>query len=300
MLVPLKQLLQDAQEKKYAVGAFNVPNLETIRAVIAAAEEMNSPVILQHAEVHDDLISLEEIGPIMLTYAKNAKVPVAVHLDHGVSFEKCIEAIRIGFTSVMYDASSKPYEVNLKETKEIVKIAHSVGVSVEAELGRVFTSSVGGGEGRGPDDINDYDDLEEIYTQPYLAKEFVEETGVDCLAIAFGTVHGIYLKDPVLDLDRISQCKAKVNVPFVMHGGSGISEKNYKLAIENGICKINYYTYMNKSGGEVIQKYIENKLESNTVFFDELSFLATEEIKSQVKKVIKIFYSSQLKHTIPS
>lgn len=296
MLVTLKELLQDAQEKKYAVGAFNVPNLETIRAVISAAEEMNSPVILQHAEVHENLIPLEEIGPIMLKYAKNAKVPVAVHLDHGASFEKCIEAIRIGFTSVMYDASSKPYEVNLKETKEIVKIAHSVGVSVEAELGRVFTSSIGGGEGRGPDNINDYDDLEEIYTQPDLAREFVEETGIDCLAIAFGTVHGVYLKDPVLDLDRISQCKAKVNVPFVMHGGSGVSENNYKLAIKNGICKINYYTYMNKSGGEAVQNYIENKLESNIVFFDELSLLATKEIKIQVKAAIGIFYSSQLQH----
>lgn len=294
MLVTLNELLQDAQKKKYAVGAFNVPNLETIRAVISAAEEMNSPVILQHAEVHEDLIPLEEIGPIMLKYAKNAKIPVAVHLDHGVSFEKCIEAIRIGFTSVMYDASSKSYEVNLRETKEIVKIAHSVGVSVEAELGRVFTSQVGGGEGRGPDGIDDYDDLEEIYTQPELAKKFVEETDIDCLAIAFGTVHGIYLKEPILDLDRISQCKKQVNVPFVMHGGSGVSENNYMKAIQNGICKVNYYTYMNKSGGQAVYDYINNGLKSETVFFDELSMLATKKIKSQVKDAIRIFYSSQL------
>ena len=159
MLVTLSELLKDAKEEKYAVGAFNVPNLEAIRGVIQAAEELESPVILQHAEVHENLIGLEEIGPIMLQYAKAAKVPVAVHLDHGASYEMCVKAIRLGFTSVMYDASSKEYELNLEETKEIVKIAHAAGVSVEAELGHIFTSAVGGGEGRGSDSSDDYEDL---------------------------------------------------------------------------------------------------------------------------------------------
>ena len=243
MLVTLSELLKDAKEEKYAVGAFNVPNLEAIRGVIQAAEELESPVILQHAEVHENLIGLKEIGPIMLQYAKAAKVPVAVHLDHGASYEMCVKAIRLGFTSVMYDASSKEYELNLEETKEIVKIAHAAGVSVEAELGHIFTSAVGGGEGRGSDSSDDYEDLEDVYTDPDLAKEFVEATGVDCLAIGFGTVHGIYLKEPKLDLNRILQIKEKIDVPFVMHGGSGVSEENYRTAIKNGICKINYYTY---------------------------------------------------------
>ncbi|MDT2600575.1 class II fructose-bisphosphate aldolase [Enterococcus hulanensis] len=288
MLVTLNELLKDAKEKKYAVGAFNVPNLEAIRAVIQAAEELGSPVILQHAEVHENLISLEEIGPIMLQYAKAAKVPVAVHLDHGASFEMCVKAIRLGFTSVMYDASSKEYEVNMAESKEIVKIAHAVGVSVEAELGHIFTSAVGGGEGRGSDSSEDYEDLEDVYTDPDLAKAFVEETGVDCLAIGFGTVHGIYLKEPKLDLNRILQIKEKIDVPFVMHGGSGVSEENYRTAIKNGICKINYYTYMNKAAGKVLQEELEN-FSGDSVFFDELSLSAIEAMKNNVKAAMEIF-----------
>lgn len=288
MLVTLNELLKDAKEKKYAVGAFNVPNLEAIRAVIQAAEELGSPVILQHAEVHENLISLDEIGPIMLQYARAAKVPVAVHLDHGASFEMCVKAIRLGFTSVMYDASSKEYEVNLAESKEIVKIAHAVGVSVEAELGHIFTSAVGGGEGRGSDSSEDYEDLEDVYTNPDLAKAFVEETGVDCLAIGFGTVHGIYLKEPKLDLNRILQIKEKIDVPFVMHGGSGVSEENYRTAIKNGICKINYYTYMNKAAGKVLQEELEN-FSGDSVFFDELSLSAIEAMKNNVKAAMEIF-----------
>lgn len=288
MLVTLSELLKDAKEGQYAVGAFNVPNIEAIRGVIQAAEELNSPVILQHAEVHENLIGLEEIGPIMLQYARAAKVPVAVHLDHGATFEMCVKAIRMGFTSVMYDASSKEYEVNLAESKEIVKIAHAAGVSVEAELGHIFTSAVGGGEGRGSDSSEDYEDLEDVYTDPDLAKAFVEETGVDCLAIGFGTVHGIYLKEPKLDLNRISQIKEKIDVPFVMHGGSGVSEENYRIAIKNGICKINYYTYMNKAAGKAVQEDVKNT-SGDAVFFDELSLSATAAMKDNAKSAMKIF-----------
>lgn len=289
MLVTLKELLTEAKEKHYAVGAFNVPNLEAVRAVIQAAEELHSPVILQHAEVHEGLVSIEEIGPVMLDYARKANVPVAVHLDHGASFEMCVKAIRMGFTSVMYDASSKEYEVNRDETKEIVKIAHAVGVSVEAELGHIFTSAVGGGEGRGSDSSEDYEDLEDVYTDPDLAKSFVEETGVDCLAIGFGTVHGVYLKEPKLDLDRITMIKDKIDVPFVMHGGSGVSEENYKIAIKNGICKINYYTYMNKAAGKAVQDFLAKQDAAAPIFFDEISLAATDAMKENAKEAMAIF-----------
>lgn len=289
MLVTLAELLGAAKRTPCAVGAINVPNLEAIRGVIEAAEELDSPVILQHAEVHENLVCLEEIGPIMLDYARRATVPVAVHLDHGASFEMCMKAIRLGFTSIMYDASSKRYEDNLMETKEIVKIAHAAGVSVEAELGHIFTSAVGGGEGRGSDSSEDYADLEDVYTDPALAKEFVEQTGVDCLAIGFGTVHGIYLKEPKLDLNRILQIRDNIDIPFVMHGGSGVSEEDYRTAIKNGICKINYYTYMNKAGGQGVQAYLERLPEGETVFFDELSLAATAEMKKNVKEALQIF-----------
>ncbi|MEO1772035.1 class II fructose-bisphosphate aldolase [Candidatus Enterococcus ferrettii] len=289
MLVTLKELLADAKKNKYAVGAFNVPNLEAIRGVIEAAEELNSPVILQHAEVHEGLVSIEEIGPLMLDYAHKAKVPVAVHLDHGATFEMCVKAIQMGFTSVMYDASSKEYEVNRDETKEIVKIAHAVGVSVEAELGHIFTSAVGGGEGRGSDSSEDYEDLDDVYTDPDLAKHFVEETDVDCLAIGFGTVHGVYLKEPKLDLDRITLIKDKVDVPFVMHGGSGVSKENYKIAINNGICKINYYTYMNKAAGNAVKDFLESRDAEAPIFFDEISLAATAAMKKNAKDAMAIF-----------
>lgn len=288
MLVTMKEILADAKEKKYGVGAFNVPNLESVQAVIAAAEELQVPVILQHAEVHENLITLEEIGPIMLDYAKKASVPVCVHLDHGASFELCIQAIRMGFTSVMYDASAKSYEENFEETKEIVKIAHAAGVSVEAELGHMFTSAVGGGEGRGAVGAEDYDSLDDCYTNPVQAKKFVEGTGVDALAISFGTTHGVYLTEPKLDLNRISEIKAQIDIPFVMHGGSGVSDEDFKTAIHNGITKINYYTYGAMSGAVKVKELLEAKGNSK-VFYHDIVNAGKEGIKEDIKKAMIVF-----------
>lgn len=288
MLTDLKTLMDEAKKRKTAVGAFNVPNLEAIRAVVSAAEELNTPVIIQHAEVHENLISIDEIGPIMLEYAKKAKVPVAVHLDHGASFDICIKAIRLGFTSIMYDASAKSFEDNLKETSEMVKIAHAVDVSVEAELGHIFTSRIGGGEGRA-DSYSEGSSGDDMYTDPDLAKQFVTATDVDCLAIGFGTVHGIYTTKPKLDLNRITQIKNKIDIPFVMHGGSGVSEEDYRTAIKNGICKINYYTYMSKAGGNAVKSYLEKLAETSPVFFDQISLAGQDGMKKNVKEAIKIF-----------
>ncbi len=287
MLVTLKELLDQAKAEKKAVGAFNGTTLEAIRGIIQAAEELNAPVILQHAQSHDDIIDLEEIGPIMLYYANRAKVPVALHLDHGSSFERCVQALRLGFTSVMYDASAKSFEENVEETKEIVKIAHAVGASVEAELGHIFTSEVVHGEGGDSDSKDDYENLDDIYTDPQVAKEFVEKTGVDCLAVAFGTTHGVYLTEPKLDLPRVAKIREAANVPLVMHGGSGVSDEDYKVAIENGICKVNYYTYMNTAGGKASKEYWAE--EDKPLFYDSMSLAATEAIKEDVKKAIKVF-----------
>ena len=287
MLVTLKELLDQAKEEKKAVGAFNGTTLEAIRGIIQAAEELDTPVILQHAQSHDDMIDLEEIGPVMLYYAKRAKVPVALHLDHGSTLERCVQALRLGFTSVMYDASAKSFEENVEETKEIVKIAHAVGASVEAELGHIFTSEVVHGEGGDSDSKDDYENLDDIYTDPQVAKEFVEKTGVDCLAVAFGTTHGVYLTEPKLDLPRVARIRDAANVPLVMHGGSGVSDEDYKVAIENGICKVIYYTYMNTAGGRASKEYWED--EEKPLFYDSMSLAATEAIKEDVKKAIKVF-----------
>ena len=293
MLVTMKKILEDAKEKKYAVGAFNVPNLESIQAVISAAEELNVPVIIQHAEVHENLITMQEIGPIMLDYAKRASVPVCVHLDHGASFDLCVQAIRLGFTSVMYDASAKSYEENFEETKEMVKIAHAAGVSVEAELGHIFTSAVGGGEGRGAVGAEDFESLEDCYTDPDTAKAFVEGTGVDALAISFGTTHGVYLTEPKLDLNRITEIKNKIDIPFVMHGGSGVSDEDFKTSIQNGITKINYYTYSAMAGGNKVREFI-NDAEGEKVFFHDIIAAGKAAMKENVKAAMKVFSSSIL------
>ena len=290
MLVTTKEILDIAKKEQYAIGAFNATTLATIRAIIQAAEELNSPVILQHAESHDAVTPLDEIGPIMLRYADKAKVPVAVHLDHGTSLETCVRAMKLGFTSVMYDASSKDYETNVKETAEIVKIAHALNVSVEAELGHVFTSSIGGEGGQVADD---FANIEDTYTDPDTAKDFVEKTGVDCLAIAFGTVHGIYVKEPKLDLPRIKSIKEKTNIPLVMHGGSGVSDEDYQIAIKNGICKVNYYTYMNMNGGRYFNEFIQNLEKDAPLFADDAYLAALAGMKEKVKEAITTFGSSR-------
>ena len=274
MLVTLKGLLEDAKNKKQAVGAFNGTTLEGIRAIIGAAEELRRPVILQHAQSHDTIIDLNEIAPLMLHYARSASVPVAVHLDHGSTFKRCMEAIRAGFTSVMYDASAKPFEQNLMETAEIVKAAHSVGVSVEAELGHVAN-------------INEDPGEDNIYTDPALAEEFVKRTGVDCLAVAFGTVHGLYVKQPRLDLSIVTQISEKTGIPLVMHGGSGVSGDNYRRAIKEGICKINYYTYMNTAGGNAARSFVKQSGEH--LAYDCLTLAATESMKQDVIAAMRIF-----------
>lgn len=287
MLVTLKEVLEQAKAEKKAVGAFNGTTLETIRGIIQAAEELGTPVILQHAHIHDNLMDLMEIGPIMKYYAERAKVPVALHLDHGSTYERCAQALTIGFTSVMYDASAKSYEENVAETAEIVKMAHAVGASVEAELGHIFTSEVVQGEGGSSDSDSDYNNLDDIYTDPEVAKDFVQKTDVDCLAVAFGTTHGVYLTEPRLDLPRVARIRDAAGVPLVMHGGSGVSDADYRIAIENGITKVNYYTYMNMAGARAAKDYWADG--EKPLFYDSMSLVATEAIKEDVKKAIRVF-----------
>lgn len=290
MLVTLKEILKDAKEQKYAVGAFNVPNLESIMAVIEAAEEMQVPVILAHAHNQEYVVPIEVIGPVMLEFAKNAKVPVCVHADHGASFSFCMRAIRQGFTSVMYDGSALSFEENVKNTCEVVKAAHAVGVSVEAELGHIFVSSVGAGEGRAAKSAEDYENLEDAYTDPEKAREFVEATGIDALAIAFGTTHGIYVKKPKLDLERITKIKRSIDIPFVMHGGSGVPEEGFRTAIRNGITKINYYTYMGKAGGEAAAHFADDQRGRNEVlFYHDIAMTGTKAMRENVKEALRVF-----------
>lgn len=290
MLVSLKELMEDAEKGGYAVGAFNVSNLESLMAIMQAAEETGRGVILNYAEVHAPFLSMEQAALIMLDAAKKAKVPVCVHLDHGSSMESCIQAIRLGFTSVMLDASAEDYETNVRETKEIVRLAHSVGVTVEAELGHIFSSDMGLAESpKEAETLESFDSAEDVYTDPATAKDFVARTGVDVLAIAFGTTHGIYTKKPKLDLERITKIKEAIDIPFVMHGGSGLSKEEFQTAIRNGIRKINYYTYMTLAGGRAVKEALDQKSPDENVFFHDIPMIAVEAMKENVKEAIRVF-----------
>ena len=272
MLVTLKEILKTAEENKCAIGSFNTPNMTSAEAVIAAAEELQRPVILMHAQVHEEmgLCKMEDITPVMLHFAKKASVPVCVHLDHGTDLDYVKKGFELGFTSVMYDGSVLPTEENVKNTKEAVQAAKKTGASVEAEIGSMGARE--GGDGGSAS----------IYTDPDAAVKFVADTGIDALACAFGTVHGFYKETPKLDFERLSEIYSRIDVPIVMHGGSGVSEKDYREVIKRGVRKVNYYTYMAKAGGEAIS----NK--EYAQFHDAL-LDAEKAMKENVKAAIGIF-----------
>ena len=283
MLVNLKEILKIAEEEKNAVGMFNATGFDSLQAVIGAAEELNRPVIIAHAEVHNVYNDISFVGPAMIAAAQNAKVPVCVHLDHGTSTQMIYRALRIGFTSVMIDASALAYEENLRLTKEITEISHAMGVSVEAELGRLVTGESGSTEiaNAKPEDF---------YTDPEEAKAFCEATGIDALAIAFGTAHGFYKSQPKLDFGVVEKCAAATGLPLVMHGGSGVSEEGFRKAIASGIRKINYYSYMSKAGYMAAKEYIES---GRSNYLHDAEYAAMQAMKEDVKKAIKIFFAGK-------
>lgn len=284
MLATLNDVMKIAEEKKIAVGSFNTPNLEALQAVIEAAEELDLPVIIQFAQCHEPWIPLAMIGPIMVNAAKKSKVLVCVHLDHGETLEYLQQALDMGFTSIMYDGSTLSYEENLENTKRAVAMATKTGASVEAELGSMGRRESGAG-----DDSGENDDTK-IYTDPHQAKVFVEETGIDALACSFGTTHGIYLTQPKLDFDVVKNVRALTEqIPIVMHGGSGVSREDYRKAIEAGTRKVNYFTYMDKSGGNAVAEYVNSVKEGEPLFFSSASMAARDTMKENVKAAMKMF-----------
>ena len=231
MLANLNDVLPKARENGYGVGLFNTINLEMAKGVLSAAEETGSPVIIGSAEVLLNCSTLKELSYMLIPMAREASVPVVLHFDHGLTEEKVKEAIDCGFTSVMYDCSSKPYDENVRSVAEIVRYAHERGVTVEGELGHVGSN------------VNESDSG--VYTEPEQAKDFVERTGVDALAVAIGTAHGLYKSKPKLRLDILSDIAATVPVPLVLHGGSGLTDDDFKNAIKGGIAKVNIFTDLN-------------------------------------------------------
>ncbi|MBQ3133356.1 MAG: class II fructose-bisphosphate aldolase [Clostridia bacterium] len=243
MLVTMNEVLHDAKKGHYAVGLFNAVSLELAQGIIAAAEETGSPVIFGTAEVLLPYNSLEDLAMILIPMAKRAKVPVVVHLDHGLHKETCLKALKLGFSSIMYDCSTDPYEINCERVREMTEIAHSYGASIEGEIGHV-----GGAEGAAT--AEQVQDASKFYTTPEEAKDFVDRTGVDALAIAVGTAHGAYKLPPKLDFDRIRKIAATVPTPLVLHGGSGLTDDDFRKAIEAGISKVNIFTDINVAAVE--------------------------------------------------
>jgi len=267
-------MLLDAQKGGYAVGAFNVENMEMVKAVIAAAKELQAPVMLQTTPSTVKYGTLKTYQALVAAEAEKAGIPVCLHLDHGSSFELAVQAIQAGYTSVMIDGSHEDFEQNIALTKKVTEVAKACGVTVEAELGKV-----GGKE----------DDLEaegDTNTDPAEAREFVERTGVDSLAIAIGTAHGFYADTPVLDKERVSEVKSLVSIPLVLHGASGLRDEDIRECVQRGMCKVNFATELRVAYTDAGKKLIAE----NPDMFDpkKLGGVGMEAVKELVKNRILV------------
>lgn len=274
MLVNLDYVLKKAQKEHYAVGLFNTTDTDMLEGVIRAAEELNSPVIIGTAEVLLPYGELDLIAPAMVAAAKNAKVPVVVHYDHGLTFDRCMQALKLGFTSIMFDGSAADPDKNIEATTQIVKIAHAFGATVEGEIGHVGEAETGDNA------------TSDQYTTPQEAIDFIEKTGVDALAIAIGTAHGAYKEKPRLDLERLRNIRSTVDTPLVLHGGSGLSDADFRNTIKGGIAKVNIFTDLCLAGIEGIKEGQEKGLP-----YLEIRNLKVEKIKEAVKNKMELFGS---------
>ncbi|AHG21388.1 hypothetical protein Z042_18585 [Chania multitudinisentens RB-25] len=281
-LISLAQGLAHARQHGYALGAFNVLDSHFLRALIGAAKQARSPFIINIAEVHFKYVSLESLVAAIKHEVAQHDIPVVLNLDHGLHFEAVVRALRLGFSSVMFDGSGLSYEENVRQTQEVVRMCHAVGVSVEAELG-----AVGGDEGGalyGEADSNKF-------TDPARAKEFVTQTGIDALAVAIGNAHGKYKGEPKLDFARLAAIQQQTGLPLVLHGGSGISDADFKRAIALGIHKINFYTGMSQAALGVIEQRIAQR---NAIYdeFAEMLLAVEQTISEVVQQQMQIFGSA--------
>lgn len=281
MLVNLNEVLLPAKKGKYAVGLFNAVNLELARGILGAAERTQSPVIVGTAEVLFPYGPLEEVSYYLLPMAKKANVPVVVHLDHGLNRETCVKALELGFSSIMYDCSTDPYEENVRKVREMAEIAHSYGATIEGELGHVGDNE-GSAEGS-----SCLDDPAKFYTDPKMAVDFVQKTGVDALAVAVGNAHGAYKFPPNLDFMRIREIASAVDVPLVLHGGSGLTDNAFKTAIKEGISKINIFTDINIAA---VEAEFKKFTDMNKGIIDLIP-AAVEAVKQESERKMQLFGS---------
>ena len=275
MLANLNDVLKPAQAGKYAVGLFNTTDTDMLEAAISAAEELRSPVIIGTAEVLLPYGELSLIAPSVIAAADRAKVPVVVHYDHGLTFERCMEALRLGFTSIMFDGSAGDYESNTAVTREVVRVSHAFGATVEGEIGHV-------GEAVTRDNATS-----DRYTTVKEAKAYLADTGVDALAIAIGTAHGAYKTKPCLDLERLAAIRAAVDTPLVLHGGSGLSDDDFRNTVARGIAKVNIFTDLCLAGEAGMKEGLEKG-----IGYLEMRNLKKDYIKRAVMRKIELFGSA--------
>lgn len=277
MLANLNDVLKPARRNHYAVGLFNTCNLEFAKGVLSAAEALQFPVIIGTAEIFLEQASLEEVADLLLPMARRATVPVVVHLDHGLSADCCEKALKLGFSSIMYDCSMDSYEENVRKVAEMAGLAHSFGATIEAELGHVGDNpSASAGEMVDPS---------AFYTEPEQALDYVTKTGVDALASAVGTAHGAYKLPPKLDFERIHTIADTIDIPLVLHGGSGLRNQDFRRAIDEGISKINIFTDINMAGALAAH----DGYEKGEVLLTDLQPRMVKAIREATIKKMKVF-----------
>lgn len=279
-LVTSLELLKKARAEKFAVGAFNANNMEMVQGIVEAAAEEKSPVILQISQGTIKYAGMEYAVNLVRIAAEKVPIPVVLHFDHGTSFEQVIRCLHAGFTSLMYDGSKEPYEKNLEITRRLAEIAHAAGIPLEAELGRVALSNERLSE----------EEIKKLYTDPQQAKEFVEETGCDSLAVAVGSVHQMKQQSAKLDIERIEKISSLVNIPLVLHGSSGVEIESIKQGISAGICKINVATALSVAFIKGVKEGFHNMPEA--VDFRPIFSLGKDRVKEVVKSYINIFNSA--------
>jgi len=282
MLLPAIDLLNKASQKGYAVGAFNTSNLEITQAIIEVAEALNAPVIIATSEKEAEFMGMEYVVALVQKASTRLKIPLALHLDHAKSLESALKAIELGYTSVHIDGSALPFEGNVGLTLGVVEVARSVGVSVEGELGQIYGTS----------SLHQEIPIKKVakktgFTDPEKAFEFVKLTGVDSLAVAIGTAHGLYQGQEKLDFKRLAAIKKKVNIPLVLHGGSGLSEKSIKKAIKLGVSKINVNTELRLAYAQALRESLAQ--DSQEIVPYKFLASAKEAVKEVVASKIKLF-----------
>jgi fructose-bisphosphate aldolase class II len=285
MLIGLKEALEFGEKNNCGIAAINTPTLEMLVATIKVAERYNIPLVIQHAEVHEPVNTIENIGPAMVELAKRSSAPLVVHVDHGETVDYVKRGFEVGFNSAMYDGSRLPYEENLSNTIAAVELANTYGYGVEAELGVMPGREHGIAT---EDGIGD----ESLYTDPELAAEFVSKTGVTALACSFGTVHGLYKAEPKINYELISTLRRRTGVPIVMHGGSGLSSAEYRECITRGVQKINYYTYADKAALEAVKQLLADKPE--TFVFADAAVVAEGAVEKNIDTLVQCLYEGQV------